>query len=111
MRIGEKKETQNDATFVAFYDMHAVTFVVPDEMVDASIAGLQWCILIARLNHTGSHKPSDSHYKPFLHGKKKIYIYGTRITNLLLRIMRKVVVRLSFYSPPTICHRDKVVHI
>ena len=25
-------ETQNDAPFVAFYDMHAATFVPPDEM-------------------------------------------------------------------------------
>ena len=25
-------ETQNDAPFVAFYNMHAVTFVPPDEM-------------------------------------------------------------------------------
>ena len=27
-------ETQNDAPFVAFYDMHAVKFVPPDEMAD-----------------------------------------------------------------------------
>ena len=33
-------ETQNDAPFVAFYDMHAVTFVPPDEMADVTIAGL-----------------------------------------------------------------------
>ena len=32
----------NDAPFVAFYDMHAVTFVPPDEMADVTIAGLQW---------------------------------------------------------------------
>ena len=38
-------ETQNDAPFVAFYDMHAVTFVPPDEMADVTIAGLQWFIL------------------------------------------------------------------
>ena len=37
-------ETQNDAPFVAFYDMHAVTFVPPDEMADVTIAGLQWSI-------------------------------------------------------------------
>ena len=30
-----------DAPFVAFYDMRAVTFVLPDEMADVSIAGLQ----------------------------------------------------------------------
>ena len=34
-------ETQNDPPFVAFYDMHAVTFVPPDEMADVTIAGLQ----------------------------------------------------------------------
>ena len=37
----EWNETQNDAPFVAFYDTHAVTFVLPDEMADVSIAGLQ----------------------------------------------------------------------
>ena len=36
----EKQTTQNDAPFVAFYDMHAVTFVLPDEMADVSISGL-----------------------------------------------------------------------
>ena len=30
----EWNETQNDAHFVALYDMHAVTFVLPDEMTD-----------------------------------------------------------------------------
>ena len=29
-------ETQNDAPFVAFYDMHAVMFVPPDEMADVT---------------------------------------------------------------------------
>ena len=50
-------KTQNDAPFVASYDMHAVTFVLPDEMEDVSIAGLQWFILIPRLNHTGQVIP------------------------------------------------------
>ena len=45
----EWNKTQNDAPFVAFYDMRAVTFVLPDEMADVSIAGLQWFILIPRL--------------------------------------------------------------
>ena len=63
-------ESQNDAPFVAFYDMHAVTFVPPDEMVDMTIAGLQWSILLPRLNHTGSHRPIDSHSIPYLHPKK-----------------------------------------
>ena len=59
--IEEWKKTQNDAPFVAFYDMRAVTFVLGDEMADVSIAGLQWFILIPRLNHMGSHRPIDSH--------------------------------------------------
>ena len=63
----ECNETQNDAPFVGFYDMHAVTFVLPDEMADVSIAGLQWFIRIPRLNHTGSHRPIDSHSIPYLH--------------------------------------------
>ena len=35
----EWNKTQNDAPFVAFYDIRAVTFVLPDEMADVSIAG------------------------------------------------------------------------
>ena len=62
----EWNETQNDAPFVAFY-MHAVMFVLPNEMAEVSIAGLQWFILIPRLNHTGSHRPTDSHSIPYLH--------------------------------------------
>ena len=42
----EWTKTQNDALFVAFYDMHAVMFVLPDEMADMLIAELQWFILI-----------------------------------------------------------------
>ena len=53
-------ETQNDAPFVAFYDIHAVTFVPPDEMADVAIAGLQWFILIPRLNHTGWEKEEQA---------------------------------------------------
>ena len=49
----EWNKTQNDAPFLAFYDMCAVTFVLPDEMADVSITGLQWFILIPRLNHMG----------------------------------------------------------
>ena len=36
----EWNKTENDATFVAFNDMRAVTFVLPNEMADVSIAGL-----------------------------------------------------------------------
>ena len=70
--INEKwNKTQNDAPFVAFYDMRAVTFVLSDELADVSIAGLQWFILIPRLNQTGSHKPIDSHSMiPYLHREK-----------------------------------------
>ena len=60
-------KTQNDAPFVAFYDMCAVTFVLPDEMANVSISGLQWFILIPGLNHTGSHRPIDSHSIPYIH--------------------------------------------
>ena len=66
----EWNKTQNDGHFVAFYDMRAFTFVLPDEMADVSITGLQWFILIARLNHTGSHRPIDSHSIPYLHREK-----------------------------------------
>ena len=38
MRNGKKK---NDAPFVDFYNMRAVTFVLLDEMADVSIVGLQ----------------------------------------------------------------------
>ena len=54
-------------------------FVLPDEMADVSIAGLQWFILIPRLNHTGSHRPIDSHSIPYLHREKNIG-FGTRTT-------------------------------
>ena len=66
----EWNKTQNDAPFVALYDMHAVTSVLPDEMADVLIAGLQWFILIPRLQHTGSHRPIDSHSIPYLHREK-----------------------------------------
>ena len=36
----EWNKTQNDAPLVAFYDMRAVTFVLPDKMADMSIAGV-----------------------------------------------------------------------
>ena len=75
----EWNKTQNDAPFVAFYDTLAVTFVLPDEMADVSISGLQWFILIPRLNHTGSHRPTDSHSKPYLHQEKNKGL-GTRTT-------------------------------
>ena len=40
-----EKKTGNDAPFVTFYDMRAVTFVLPGEMANVSITGLQWFIV------------------------------------------------------------------
>ena len=51
--INEEWTKQNDAPFVAFYDMHAVTFVPPDEMADVTITGLQWFILIPLIKPHG----------------------------------------------------------
>ena len=51
----EWNKTQNDAPFVAFYDIRAVTFILPDEMADVSIAGQPWFILIPRTNHYVLH--------------------------------------------------------
>ena len=79
----EWNKTQNDAPFVAFYDMRVVTFVLSDEMADVSIAGLQWFILIPRLNHTGSHMHIDSHSKPYLHREKKIWYIEQKLPSLL----------------------------
>ena len=75
--------------FCRFYDMRAVTFVLPDEMADVSITGLQRFILIPRLNHMGSHRQIDSHSKPYLHREKNTCIgFGTRTTHpaAILRI-------------------------
>ena len=55
-------ETQNDAPFVAFYDMHAVTFVPPDEMADVTVAGLQWFILIPPIK---PHRVPQANWFPF----------------------------------------------
>ena len=65
----EWKKTLNDASFVAFYDMRAVTFVLPNEMANESIAGLQCFILIPRLNHTGSHRPIDFPFPIYIEKK------------------------------------------
>ena len=69
MRNGKKHEMM-PFFLVAFYNMRAVTFVLPDEIADVSIKRLQWFILIPRLNHTGSHRPVDSHSIPYLHREK-----------------------------------------
>ena len=84
----EWNKTQNDVPFVAFYDMRAAEFVLPDEMANVSIAGLQWFILIPRLNHTGSHRPIDSHSIPYLHREKNVG-FGTRTNQPILYIKKK----------------------
>ena len=91
----EWNKIQNDAPFVAFYDMRVVAFVLPDDMTDVSIAGLQWLILIPRLNHMGSHRPIDSHSKPYLHRENNVG-FGTRTTQpaAIPRITWKATVRL-----------------
>ena len=63
-------------------------------MADVSIAGLQWFILIPRLNHIGSHRPTDSHSKAYLHREKKIG-FGTRTTQpaAILGITGKAAIR------------------
>ena len=90
-------ETQNDAPFVAFYDMHAVTFVPPDEMADVTIAGLQWFILIPLIKPHGvpGDRPINSYSKPYLHREKNIG-FGIRTTQpaAILRITRKAAVCL-----------------
>ena len=77
-------KTQNNAPFVAFYDMRAVTFVPPDEMADVTIEGLQWFIPIPRLNHTGSHRPIDSHSIPYLHRNPSNYKESSRSCLILV---------------------------
>ena len=91
----EWNKTQNDAPFVAFYDMHAVTFVLPDEMADVSIAGLQWFILIPPFNDTGSKRPSDP-IPNAIYIEKRIIGFGTRTTQpaAILRITKKAAIRL-----------------
>ena len=71
------------------------TFALSDEMADVSIAGLQWFILKPRLNHTGPHRPIDSHSISYLHREKKIE-FGTRTTQpaAIVRITGKAAVRL-----------------
>ena len=95
MKNEEWNKTQNDAPSVTFYDMHAVSFVLPDEMADVSIAGLQWFILIPQLNHNGSHRTIDSHSKPYSHREKNIG-FETRTTQpaAILRITGKAAVHL-----------------
>ena len=79
---GMDKNKKKKAPFVAFYDMRAVTFVLPDEMADVMVLGLQWFSLILQLNHRVYRRPSDSHSKSYLHREKNIW-FGTRIINLL----------------------------
>ena len=89
-------ETQNDAPFVAFYDMHAVTLARWNGRCDDRGTAVVYSYT-PRLNHTGSHRPIDSHSKPYLHREKNIG-FGIRTTQpaAILRITRKAAVRLWF---------------
>ena len=89
----EWNKTQNDDFFVAFYDMRVVTFVLPDEMADVSIAGLQSFILLPRLNHEVSQANRFPFQTLFTSRKKKI---GTRTTQspAILRITGKAALYL-----------------
>ena len=71
-----EKKTHNNAPSVDLHNMRAVTFVLSDEMVDMSITGLQWFIVIPRLNYMGAHRSSDSNSKPYLHRGKKYKIWN-----------------------------------
>ena len=64
--------------------------------------------LYPRLNHTGSHRPTDSHSKPYLHRQKNIG-FGIRTTQpaAILRITRKAAIHLWFKSPLMTCHRER----
>ena len=48
----EWNRTQNDAPFVTFYDMHAVMFVLPDEITNVSIAGLVNTLASTNINQS-----------------------------------------------------------
>ena len=71
----EWNKTQNDAPFVAFFDICAVTLILPDEMEDVSMVGLQWFILIPRLNHTGLTGQLIAIPNP-IYIENKIYIWN-----------------------------------
>ena len=87
MRNGTK--AQNDAPFVAFYDMRAITFVMPDEMADVSSRDCSGSFLYPDYT-TGCHRPIDSHSKPVLNNEKNMG-FETRTTQpaAILRITRK----------------------
>ena len=92
----KKKPTQNEALLLPL-------------MTCVSIFGLQGFILIPRLNHTGSHRLSDSHSKPYLHWEKNLR-FGTRIMNLCNPVKYKESCGSSLIlvsSSPATCHRER----
>ena len=86
-------KNKNDVPFVAFYDMRAVTFVLPDELADVSITGLQWFILIPQLNQclTGQVIPIPNP----IYIKKNIWNKNHQPA-AILQITWKAIVRLPF---------------
>ena len=69
-------KTQNDAPFVAFYDMYAVTFVPPDEMADVTIVGLQWFILIPPIKLHGVPQANWFPFQTLFTSRKKYRIWN-----------------------------------
>ena len=63
----EWNKTKNDAPFVTFYDMCAVTFALADEMADVSIAGLTTLKKASFENIVGKgENPGNQHVLFFL---------------------------------------------
>ena len=93
----EWSETQNDAPFVAFYDMHAVNFYSArwnGKCVDRGTAVVYFYTPIK------PHGVSQANWFPFhtLFTSRKNIGFGTRTTQpaAILRITRKAAIRLWF---------------
>ena len=69
-----KEKTQNDAPFVTFYKMHAVTFVLPDGMVDVSIVELRWFIPFPNMSILGSSNSAANKDMMSKIGKMEIHL-------------------------------------
>ena len=71
----EWNKRKNDAPFVAFYDMRAVMFVLPDEMADVSIAGLQWFISYTLIKPDGVSQANWFSFLILITSRKKYRIW------------------------------------
>ena len=88
----ECNKTQNDAPFATFYDMRAVTFVLPDKMPDVSTA------VVYSYTPIKPHGVSQAKWFQILtlFTPRKNIGFGTRITKpaAFLQITRKAAVHL-----------------